>query len=155
MANKCEIEGVDEALQRINEFPFECKKIIKKAIRETGNAMRKEIRGGMPYSSFRSAVRVVVKESKSGTDYTKVGIFKSNSSSSGGIPAFFKAYWLNYGTLQNRDKNHHFENAIKSQSRDKKGGIKPRGFFEAAVDGKEAMFQNVFIKSIERQTQKQ
>ena len=76
------------------------------------------------------------------------------------IDDWFKAYWLNYGTLGNRDPEHHFQTAVKHRktkaaSRRKNAeGIKPRKFFEASIEGWEDTFTEAFSASLKKQEDK-
>lgn len=139
------IEGADQALRLLEDFPIKADKVVKDAMKEASKAVAQNIRPKMPNKSFRKAVRYTVKD---GEEYTfaNVGILR-------GKKKWFewsKAYWKNYGTLANRDPKHKFAQPRKSKSSGWKGGIKPAHFFEPALSGTEELWKKKFTETMEK-----
>ena len=65
--------------------------------------------------------------------------------------AFQKAYWLNYGTLDNRDTAHKFLKGRKKETANYKGGIKPRSFFDMVRVRAESELGQRIISEIKKQ----
>lgn len=105
-------------------------------------------------STFRTAVRPFLTEAKSNFPTkmqpwsSTLGV-KNNKSASimAGVrlkktyvvlrdgrkwDAFYPLYWKNYGTLDNRDKNHKFDKARSRKTANWRGGISAEGFMEKA-----------------------
>lgn len=141
------ITGVEEAERILKEYPFEAEKIVKKATRAAGNVMRRRIRAAMPKASFKKAVTLKIESKK--TISAKAGLFGKARGSE--IPVFFKAYWLNYGTLRGRNPSHRFANGIKRRG-NIANGIRYRGFFEKGTANMTDELERAFIDSIDKQT---
>ena len=68
------------------------------------------------------------------------------------IPDWFKAYWLNYGTLEGRDPSHTFQRKVRpltssvASRRKNKLGIAYRNFFEKSTEG----WTDVFVEAYEK-----
>lgn len=148
MAEVARITGVEQAMKDLAQFPINADKVVEKAMRKGGSAVAKRIRAGVK-KSFRKAVKSKLYNKGEGS-YVLVGLFKgreSHDAEKGAIPAFFKAYWQNYGTLSRRDPSHQFEYPRKGRSAKFKGGIKPRGWFE----GTAATAQSEFVPAMQRE----
>ncbi|MBR5979434.1 MAG: hypothetical protein IK029_01430 [Oscillospiraceae bacterium] len=155
------IEGTKEACAFLEAYPKETKKIISKALRYAVNPVAKKVKSAVPYPKWQTLVRVKANESKvTGRLYAVAGMLDNGQSSvKGGITDWFKAYWMNYGTLQRRDHAHKFVRGPRGKnSRNKMGQPNPKGkaqqyyhFYDKAVDGMDVDLTNRFLKSIERQ----
>jgi len=150
------IEGIEQMERDLSQFPINADKVVNAAMRKGGSAVAKAIRPGVP-SAFRHVVGSKVYTKGSGAT-CMVGLFlgKERKSSSGnnGIPAFYKAYWQNYGTLENRDATHKFDRKRRDASANWKGGIRPRHWFEKASEGKESVYVSAMSKEYDRLIQK-
>lgn len=141
------IEGVDEAIQTLKEYPTKINSVIKTSMRKAIAPVIKDIKAGTPHSSFRKLVKSKFIRDTAIT--IKFGFFGNKSG--GGrtdVPAWFKAYWSNYGTLGGRFKPHTFDYPIKARSKNVRGGIRPKLFLEQAVQGKEQQIYNDFTKNL-------
>ena len=141
------ITGVEEAERVLKEYPFEAEKIVKKATRVAGNVMRRRIRTAMPNAAFKKAVTLKIESKKA--IRAKAGLFGKARGKE--VPVFFKAYWLNYGTLRGRNPSHKFANGIKKRGKIA-NGIKHRDFFEAGTANMADELERAFIESIDKQT---
>ena len=141
-----EIEGVDEALQILEEFPIKADKVVNEALREAAKAGAQLIRPKMPNKTFRKAVKYKVKD---GEEYTfaNVGILRPKKQGDQRW-AWMRAYWKNFGTLANRDTAHKFTYARKPKYANRKGGIKPAHFFEPALSGVDDTMKKRFEESL-------
>lgn len=119
-------------------------------------------------AAFRRAVRPFTKTLKSKTprdtgDTRKavkvkaqrgIGITAGFSGAKGNMPAYMKAYWLNYGTLSNRASGHPFSRPRKSKTSSWRGGIKAKGFVEESWEQTKNTVQDTLEKELKEQTHK-
>jgi len=126
------ISGDENLRKYLRDLPDKyTDKVAKTALRKALAPFVKNLRRAS--RNAKKAVRVKVKNSKSGP-YARAGIWGGGEYR----PQWFKEYWQNYGTLQNRSPGHTFKNGIKSKSRGKQGGIRPSGFVEKAWESSKA-----------------
>ena len=164
------IEGTYEFTQFLKRYPLECNKIIRKALGASGRIVASSIRRMTPVPKWKRLVKSKVSMSReSGRLYVRAGYFGAKRGSAfkkDGFDSnweFFKAYWLNNGTLKRRDPDHEFtyppgvlkvkydkKGNIKSKPRNREG-ITPRNFYEKSVEGLEPKVERVFVRSIEKQ----
>lgn len=157
-----EIEGTDQALTILRNFPIKANKVVFDSMREAAKEGAKFLKPKMPNKTFRKAVKYKIKEGKEYT-FANVGILRPKKEGDYGtrngkkIPSpWLRAYWKNFGTLANRDPSHKFAYARKPKSANRNGGIKPAHFFEPAIEGIDQImmkrFEEVFVKKVkERQ----
>ena len=158
------IVGTKEACDFLARYPMEANKIIQKALRYAVSPVAKKVKSAVPYPKWRTLVKVKAKQSRtSGRVYAVAGMLDNGQATEkGGITDWYKAYWLNYGTLARRDPAHKFERGPRGRdSRNKQGQPKPNGkaqqhyhFYDKAVEGMETDMTNRFLKSIEQQHEK-
>jgi len=132
------IEGIDQALRAFQNAPEKMDKILLTAMRAACKPVAKEIRGNTP-KRFQKLVKYKVKATRSSCVEAWIGLFnnKQQQGSQGKtkVDDWFKFYWQNYGTLNNRDPRHHFKNPVKHSktkaARNRRGsmGIEPRNFY--------------------------
>lgn len=144
-----EIQGTVETLKILEKFPYNIDKVIKSSMRKAGISVSKQIKAGMPRKEYKKLVKVKISGKNSIS--VKVGLFGTKSLATGEISTWFKAYWSNYGTLENRDKTHKFE-ASRRRSRVKRGGIRPRNFFENSILGVDSIFSSILEEEMIKQT---
>lgn len=160
MANGVVIKGLEECLRTIESSPAEMTKIVKTAMRKGSQASRVYIRSKVP-DRYKKLIRYkVANNRRTGAIGAQIG-FYSRKEIAGHQPTgkserdkvydWFKAYWSNYGTLSKRDQTHSFDRKRKARSREWRGGIRPRRFFEGAYQGHEARFLEAFEKSMDKQ----
>lgn len=148
------IEGLEDTLKYFDEAPDKLLKLSQKASREGAKAVGKKLRSGLP-KNFKKLTKYKVKKTGSGELSITIGLY-NNQGRPEKAPDWFKAYWLNYGTLEGRDPSHHFSNAIKrrhtsaAKNRRNKEGIQARNFYEGAIRG----WEDVFIRAFEEALKK-
>ncbi len=136
MATTAYIEGIDELDDFLRNHPKELDKSTLQSLTKGSALIKKEIVSQMP-TSIKILKPVVASKvlSNSSNPSLLVGIFgrKMFYSNKRGLKwdAFYLAYWINYGTIKNRDSSHVFTKGVKSK---KQGGIRPNRFFERAID---------------------
>lgn len=164
MANAITIQGLDDCLRFFDQAPENLMKVSRTAMRDGGKEVSKMARQRLP-KRWRKLVRSKVLRSYKGNIQVLWGLFnghqqQGHQNKNGAIDDWFKAYWLNYGTLANRDPEHHFQTPVKHRKtaaaarRRSTEGIKPRKFFEAAIQGWEDRFTEAFSASLKNQEDK-
>ena len=146
MPSAIRIEGLDDCLRCLDKAPENVVKMVNTALRTASRKTAKGIRAKMPFTFGRLVRYKVFKGQITGDTNALVGLFnkgKRNVDDSSYIPDWFKAYWMNYGTLKHRD-----------QKRRNNEGQLPQKFFEAAVAGWEGPFFENFAQSMKEQENK-
>lgn len=158
------ISGLDDCLKCFENAPENVVKVTRKALRDASKASSRTLRGRLP-KRWRALVKYKVVRTMKGNLNAVFGLFNGKQTqghqnpSGAPIADWFKAYWINYGTLDNRDPNHQFQRPVKhretaaAKRRRNTEGIRPRNFFEAGLSGWEASFVEEFQKSMKRNEQ--
>lgn len=150
------IEGVSEMLRKLDGAPKEMIADVKKAMRSACNTEKTIIKASSPKEA-RSLVKAKVSGQKSGDIRASVGLFLDFQTIEKGRkgPEWFHMYWKNYGTLQGRDPEHHFDTPIKggaaARRRRNNVGQRHENFFENAMNGFESRFLSNFESALEKQ----
>lgn len=159
MAKSITISGLDECLRYFDEAPKQLVACTRKAMQAGSRQTTKMVRSRLPK---RWSGLVKGKVSNKGHLLATIGMFNTHQAQ-GHQPAngktwdWFKAYWLNYGTLDKRDPGHRFEQPVKHRAtaaarrRKNTKGIEPRRFFETAISGYESVFLAAFNASLKKQ----
>ena len=157
MAVKVQIDASEvEALMR--RYPEKMLKLTKKSMRSASSESAKIIRrAGNP--RFASLVGYKVASGKlSGDLSAAVGYFRSRQKEKSDVDDWFKAYWSEYGTLENRYAGHRFQRRRAARSRHFRGGIMPRLQYEGcksdAVDAYQIRLENEMVKNFEKEFKK-
>lgn len=157
MAVKVQIDASEvEALMR--RYPDKMLKLTKKSMRSAASESAKIIRrAGNP--RFASLVGYKVASGKlSGDLSAAVGYFRSRQKQKSYIDDWFKAYWSEYGTLENRYAGHRFRGRRAARSRHFRGGIMPRLLYEGcksdAVDAYQRRLEKEMVKNFEKEFKK-
>ena len=157
MAVKVQIDASEvEALMR--RYPDKMLKLTKKSMRSAASESAKIIRrAGNP--RFASLVGYKVASGKlSGDLSAAVGYFRSRQKEKSDVDDWFKAYWSEYGTLENRYAGHRFQRRRAARSRHFRGGIMPRLQYEGcksdAVDAYQIRFEKEMVKNFEKEFKK-
>ena len=157
MAVKVQIDASEvEALMR--RYPEKMLKLTKKSMQSAASESAKIIRrAGNP--SFASLVGYKVASGKlSGDLSAAVGYFRSRQKEKSDVDDWFKAYWSEYGTLENRYAGHRFQRRRAARSRHFRGGIMPRLLYEGcksdAVDAYQRRMENEIVKNFEKEFKK-
>lgn len=159
------ISGLDDCLKLFDQAPANLAKVSRTALKDASKVTTRQIRGRLP-KRWRGLVRYkVMKTYQKGDLHALLGLFnghqrQGHQNKAGNVDDWFKAYWLNYGTLSKRDPEHHFDQPVKlpetwsAGRRKNTRGIKPRKFFEEAIAGWQGTFVEAFGKSIKNQEDK-
>ena len=157
MAVKVQIDASEvEALMR--RYPEKMLKLTKKSMRSAASESAKIIRrAGNP--RFASLVGYKVASGKlSGDLSAAVGYFRSRQKEKSDVDDWFKAYWSEYGTLENRYAAHKFQRRRAARSRHFRGGIMPRLLYEGcksdAVDAYQRRLEKEMVKNFEKEFKK-
>lgn len=157
MAVKVQIDASEvEALMR--RYPEKMLKLTKKSMRSAASESAKIIRrAGNP--RFASLVGYKVASGKlSGDLSAAVGYFRSRQKEKSDVDDWFKAYWSEYGTLENRYAGHRFQRRRAARSRHFRGGIMPRLLYEGcksdAVEAYQRRLENEIVKNFEKEFKK-
>ena len=154
MAVKVQIDASEvEALMR--RYPEKMLKLTKKSMRSAASESAKIIRrAGNP--RFASLVGYKVASGKlSGDLSAAVGYFRSRQKEKSDVDDWFKAYWSEYGTLENRYAGHKFQRRRAARSRHFRGGIMPRLLYEGcksdAVDAYQRRLEKEMVKNFDKE----
>ena len=157
MAVKVQIDASEvEALMR--RYPDKMLNLTKKSMRSAASESAKIIRrAGNP--RFASLVGYKVASGKlSGDLSAAVGYFRSRQKEKSDVDDWFKAYWSEYGTLENRYAGHRFQRRRAARSRHFRGGIMPRLLYEGcksdAVEAYQRRLENEIVKNFEKEFKK-
>ena len=157
MAVKVQIDASEvEALMR--RYPEKMLNLTKKSMRSAASESAKIIRrAGNP--RFASLVGYKVASGKlSGDLSAAVGYFRSRQKEKSDVDDWFKAYWFEYGTLENRYAGHRFQRRRAARSRHFRGGIMPRLLYEGcksdAVDAYQRKLEKEMVKNFEKEFKK-
>ena len=157
MAVKVQIDASEvEALMR--RYPEKMLNLTKKSMRSAASESAKIIkRAGNP--RFASLVGYKVASGKlSGDLSAAVGYFRSRQKEKSDVDDWFKAYWSEYGTLENRYAGHRFQRRRAARSRHFRGGIMPRLQYEGcksdAVDAYQIRLEKEMVKNFEKEFKK-
>ena len=157
MAVKVQIDASDvEALMR--RYPDKMLKLTKKSMRSAASESAKIIRRASN-PRFASLVGYKVASGKlSGDLSAAVGYFRSRQKEKSDVDDWFKAYWSEYGTLENRYAGHRFQRRRAARSRHFRGGIMPRLLYEGcksdAVDAYQRKLEKEMVKNFDKEFRK-
>ena len=157
MAVKVQIDASEvEALMR--RYPDKMLKLTKKSMRSAASESAKIIRRASN-PRFASLVGYKVASGKlSGDLSAAVGYFRSRQKEKSDIDDWFKAYWSEYGTLENRYAGHRFQTRRAARSRHFRGGIMPRLLYEGcksdAVDAYQRRLEKEMVKNFDKEFKK-
>ena len=157
MAVKVQIDSSEvEALMR--RYPEKMLNLTKKSMRSAASESAKIIRrAGNP--RFASLVGYKVASGKlSGDLSAAVGYFRSRQKEKSDVDDWFKAYWSEYGTLENRYAGHRFQRRRAARSRHFRGGIMPRLLYEGcksdAVEAYQRRLEKEMVKNFDKEFKK-
>lgn len=155
------VEGVEELTKALDKLQYgEADKAVKAAMTDAAKQAVKVMKAEMPKKIFRNLVRYKFKQGYA-LKFMRVGLFdKKKTLPQVGYPntkgnnkyVWSIAYWLNYGTLNRRDKAHHFEKAIKNKSVNSRRGVRPRHFFDNSRENVEKAYVDAFKPAIDNRT---
>ena len=159
MSVNLQIEGMSDFLRWTERAPDDMVKLAKVAMREGAKrvviSMRPQIN-----ERWKRLLKYKVSGGRNDKDLAcDIGLFngrqrQGHQPASGDVDDWFKAYWMNYGTLARRDPNHVFMNPVqpasrtRSQRRRNRVGQPHQNFLEKAMLGYEDVFFNAFSQKI-------
>lgn len=156
MAEGITISGLDDCLRFFDNAPENVVKATRNALRDASKVTAKMIRGRMD-KRFRRLVRFKV--TNKGHLNAGIGLFNDGKGTGqhADMPDWFKAYWKNYGTLEGRDPQHHFDQPVNhsktqaAKNRRNRMGIAHRNFYDEAITGWQETFVPAFRESMSKQ----
>lgn len=144
-----EFTGVENLQEIFNKLPGQySKKPVQAAFRKAARPFVQALKASAPRATGETAKGIGIKNGK-GPSIT-VG-FRTGS---GYMPAWFKAYWKNYGTLANRSTSHTFKNKRKPKTAGRRGGIIPTHFVEKSWDATKGQIEQTIQTELKTQTEK-
>lgn len=154
------ISGLEDVTKWLDGLPKAAFEASKKAGREAGRATVKQMKRAIP-SRWHKLLKAKVIRTRSGKVNIGMGLWahggRANNNDDKTRMDWFKSYWSNYGTLENRDPGHKFQSKIKPQStsaaknRRNRHGQPAQNFFEDAIVGWEETYVRVFAESLKKQ----
>lgn len=155
------VEGVEEFTAACDKILYgQADKVVKQAMTDAAKVAAKTLRGQLPKKMFRSLVKYKFKQGAA-LKFMNVGLFeKFKTLPELGYPntpgnnktAYMIAYWLNYGTLNRRDRSHNFRESIKRKSLKSRRGVRPQKFFEAVQPSMDEAYKDAFVKAMDTRT---
>ena len=156
IAAKVEINGLDDVLRTLEAAPKEMRAVARKSFGKASSTTARRMKQKTP-TRWRGLVgyRVAI-DRRTGGIQARMGYYNAKTAK-GKQPKnvdrafdWYKAYWINYGTLSRRDPRHVFKFPVKPETwaitkrRKTKNGITARHFFEKARQGWEDIFLSAF-----------
>lgn len=127
--DKVKVEGIEEAMKAIDmiakDYP---KSVITAGIRKAAKPFLNAEKMSVPVPEMKKLAGVRT-YTRSKTPLVSIGMFGGRNKTihrkkgDGYMSMWFIDYWLEYGTLANRDPAYRFGNARRSKSSSWKGGI--------------------------------
>jgi HK97 gp10 family phage protein len=143
-----EIIGIQELSNIFAQLPEKYgKKPVVAAFRKGAAIFSKQLKQSTPTASGDTRKSIKVKALRGAA--INVGF-----QGKGNMPAYFKAYWNNYGTLSNRNASHQFKKSRKRITANWSGGIRAGGFVENAWEQTKNTVQTTINTELETQTVK-
>lgn len=139
MANAITIEGTAELDDFLKSHVAELDKTVVGSLSKGARVVNKSILAAMPSALQKFKPILTVKAlNKAKFPAVLFGFFgrKLYYVNRRGTrwDAFFMVYWQNYGTLANRDGGHSFVKSRRSKTKNYRGGLLAKRFFESGVD---------------------
>jgi len=156
------VEGVKEFTAAVDKVLYgEADKVVKQSMTDAAKAAVKQLKGVMPKPMFKGLARYKFKQ---GVRYKfiNVGLFdRGKTLPQAGYPntkgnnkrIWHIAYWLNYGTLNRRDKTHQFKERIRSKSIRSRRGVRPQNFYDKNQESVINEYKAAFAEALDRRTQ--
>lgn len=162
MSELTKVEGVAEFTAAVDKVLYgEADKVVKLAMTDAAKVAVKQLKGTMPKAMFKSLAKYKFKQGFA-LKFMNVGLFDKHktlpqvgypNTKGNNKPIWHIAYWLNYGTLNRRDKTHKFREAIKNKSRNSKRGVRPQHFFDNNQEAVTGAYKGAFKSALDKRTQ--
>lgn len=144
-----EFTGVENLQQIFNKLPGQyAKKPVQAAFRKAARPFIQALKRSAPHATGETAKAIGIKAGKG--PYIAVGY----RAGKGYMPAWFKAYWSNYGTYANRERSHTFKSKRKDKTAARRGGIVPKLFVERSWEQTKSQAEQIAQKELVTQTEK-
>lgn len=163
MSELVRVEGVAEFTKAVDRIQYgEADKVVKLAMTDAAKVAVKEIKPLMPKKMFAQLAKYKFKQGAK-LKFMNIGLFdKHKTLPQLGYPntrgnnksVWSIAYWLNYGTLNRRDRTHKFREAIKRKSVNSKRGVRPQKFYDTAEDRITSAYADAFNKALDARVNK-
>lgn len=157
------VEGVKELTAAVDKVLYgDADKAVKLAMTDAAKVTVKQLKGALPKAMFKNLVKYKFKQ---GVRYKfmNVGLFDRHktlpqvgypNTPGNNKPIWHVAYWLNYGTLNRRDRGHQFVQRIKNKSINSKRGVRPQKFYEANEEQMTNVYKSAFDEAMKNRTAK-
>lgn len=155
------VEGVEALTKALNQLAYgNADKAVKQAMIDAAKVAVKDLKVAMPKKMFRQLVKYKFKQGRKLKFITIVLADRKKTLPQVGYPntkgnnkrVWSIAYWLNYGTLNRRDRSHKFTEAIKKRSLNSRRGVRPQNFFDRAVPQMEQIYVKAFSDALNNRT---
>ncbi len=147
-----EFDGTENLDQIFEKLPDKyAKKPVVSTFRKGARIFTRVLRKNTPKATGQTRKAIGVKVGKGTKNYSIYVGFRGKGKY---MPAYFKAYWQNYGTLANRDSSHSFQRRRKTKTASWRGGIKPKRFVESSWESTKDKVQETIENELENETVK-
>ena len=155
------VEGVEEFTAAVDKVLYgEADKVVKQAMTDAAKVAVKQLKGVLPKPMFKSLAKYKFKQ---GVKYKflNVGLFDRHKTlpqagypdtKGNNKPIWHLAYWLNYGTLNRRDRSHQFRERIKSRSIKSRRGVRPQNFYDKNQEALTGAYKGAFVEAFDKRT---
>lgn len=155
------VEGVEQLTAALNKLQHgEADKAVKAAMTDAAKQAVKDLKVAMPKKMFKQLAKYKFKQGRK-LKFMTIGLSdKKKTLLQLGYPntkgnnkrVWSIAYWLNYGTLNRRDKYHKFTQPIKQQSINSRRGVRPQNFYDSAESAVEQTYVKAFETALKNRT---
>lgn len=159
--NVVKVEGVEELTKALDKLQYgAADKAVKAAMTDAAKQAVKAMKLEMPKKMFRSLVRYKFKQGQI-LKFMRVGLMdRKKTLPQAGYPntkgnnkyIWSVAYWLNYGTLNRRDRGHTFAQGVKNKSINSKRGVRPQKFYDDSLENVKKAYVDTFGPALDNRT---
>lgn len=151
MAFEIEFDGTESLDEIFEKLPAKyAKKPVVSTFRKGARIFTRTLRRNTPRDTGETRKGIGVKAGRGSRNLSISVGFRGGKY----ISAYMKAYWQNYGTLNNRASSHSFQRGRRAISSNWKGGIKPKFFVEKSWEGTQQQVQQTIESELENETVK-
>lgn len=157
------VEGVKEFTAACDKIMYgEADKVVRQSMTDAAKAAVKSFKGQVPKKMFSPLLKYKFKQGKA-LKFMNVGFFDRGKTlidlgykgtKGNNKPVYMIAYWLNYGTLNRRDRSHGFREPIKRKSLRSRRGVRPQNFFEKMQPAADQAYKEAFEKALDTRAKK-
>ncbi len=144
-----EFKGLENVNEIFEKLPSKyAKKPILATLRKGARIFVRDLRSVTPRKTGNTRKAIGIKNGKG------ISISVGFRTTGSYFPAWSKAYWMNYGTLSNRDGSHHFIKARKPGTQSWRGGIRPLVFVESSWNRTQSQVDKTIMAELQNETVK-